>query len=57
MHTAKVALPLSLALDPNNSQHVCNYNIAQAVHGGAVGCPASTIVGLRDRRHAAAVSR
>ena len=46
LHNAKVALPLSLALDPNNSQHVCNYDVAQAVHGGAVGCPKSTIVGL-----------
>ena len=45
IHAAKVALPLSLALDPNNSQHVCNYDVAQAVHGGAVGCPASTVVG------------
>ena len=45
IHSARVALPLSLALDPNNSQHVCNYDVAQAVHGGAVGCPASTIVG------------
>jgi hypothetical protein len=43
--SAKVALPLSLALDPNNSQHVCSYDVAQAVHGGAVGCPASTVVG------------
>ncbi|MGH2929187.1 MAG: hypothetical protein ACRDL8_13370, partial [Solirubrobacteraceae bacterium] len=41
----RVALPLSLALDPNNSQHVCDYATAAAVHGGAVGCPASTIVG------------
>jgi hypothetical protein len=45
IRSAKVALPLSLALDINNSQHVCNYDTAQAVHGGAVGCPASTIVG------------
>ena len=45
IRSAKVALPLSLALDPNNSQHVCNYDVAQAVHGGAVACPASTIVG------------
>ena len=43
--TAKVTLPLSLALDPNNSNHVCAYATAQAVHGGAVGCPASTVVG------------
>ncbi len=43
--SARVALPLSLALDPNNSQHVCSYDVAEAVHGGAVGCPASTIVG------------
>jgi hypothetical protein len=40
-----VALPLSLALDPGNSQHVCNYDTAQAVHGGPVPCPASTIIG------------
>jgi hypothetical protein len=40
-----VALPLSLALDINNSKNVCNYDTAQAVHGGAVGCPRSTIVG------------
>jgi hypothetical protein len=45
IHTAKVTLPLSLALDPNNSQHVCNYDAALAVHGGSVPCPASTIVG------------
>jgi hypothetical protein len=45
LHTARVALPLSLALDPNNSQHVCDYDTAQSVHGGSVGCPASTIVG------------
>jgi hypothetical protein len=45
IRSARVALPLSLALDTNNSQHVCNYDVAQAVHGGAVGCPASTIIG------------
>lgn len=43
--STKVTLPLSMALDPNNSQHVCAYATAEAVHGGAVGCPASTIVG------------
>ena len=43
--TAKVTLPLSLALDPKNSKHVCAFATAQAVHGGAVGCPTSTIVG------------
>ena len=43
--SVKVTLPLSLALDPNNSEHVCPYATAQAVHGGVVGCPASTIVG------------
>jgi len=42
---AKVALPLSLALDPNNSNNVCPFATAQAVHGGPVGCSASTIVG------------
>ena len=45
LSTAKVTLPLSLALDPKNSQHLCPYAVAQAVHGGAVGCPASSIVG------------
>jgi hypothetical protein len=45
IRSAKVALPLSMALDINNSKNVCNYDTAQAVHGGAVGCPASTIVG------------
>jgi len=45
LRTAKVTLPLSLALDPNNSNHVCAYAIAQAVDGGAVGCPAATVVG------------
>jgi len=45
IHSAKVALPLSIALDPNNSQHVCAFATAAAVHGGPVGCPTSTIVG------------
>jgi hypothetical protein len=45
LSSARVTLPLSLALDPVNSTHVCAYAVAQAVHGGAVGCPASTIVG------------
>jgi hypothetical protein len=45
IQSARVALPLALALDPGNSQHVCNYDVASAVHGGAVGCPASTVVG------------
>jgi hypothetical protein len=43
--SARVSLPLSLALDPKNSQVVCPFAVAQAVHGGAVGCPANTIVG------------
>ena len=43
--TARVTLPLSLALDPKNSNHVCPAAAANAVHGGAVGCPASTVVG------------
>jgi hypothetical protein len=51
IHNVRVALPLSLALDPNNSSHVCPYATAQAVHGGPVGCTASTIVG-----HATAVT-
>jgi hypothetical protein len=45
IRSARVTLPLSLALDPNNSQHVCGYDVAKAVHGGKVGCPKSTIVG------------
>lgn len=45
LRSAKVTLPLSLALDPINTEHVCSYQVAQAVHGGPVGCPASTIVG------------
>jgi len=45
IRSAKVTLPLSLALDPGNSKHVCRYATAKAVHGGAVGCGASTVVG------------
>jgi hypothetical protein len=46
IRSARVSLPLSLALDPNNSQHVCGYAVAKAVHGGKVYCPKSTIVGI-----------
>ncbi|MBV9166190.1 MAG: hypothetical protein JO342_08550 [Solirubrobacterales bacterium] len=42
---AKVRLPLALALDPHNSQHVCPYKVAKKVRSGRVHCPASTIVG------------
>ena len=45
VESAKVTLPLSLALDPKNSNHVCAFKTAQAVHGGAAGCPKRTIVG------------
>lgn len=45
LRSVSVTLPLSLALDPNNSQHVCAYAVAAAVHGGAVGCPSNTIIG------------
>ena len=45
LSTARVTLPLSLALDPKNSQHLCPFAVAEAVHGGTVGCPSSTIVG------------
>jgi hypothetical protein len=48
--SAKVTLPLSLALDPNNSKHVCAFATAQAVHGGAVGCPTSTVVGTASAK-------
>jgi hypothetical protein len=37
---SKVTLPLSLALDPNNSQHVCSVRDARADK-----CPASTVIG------------
>jgi hypothetical protein len=47
---ARVKLPLSLALDPNNSKRVCPFGTAQAVHGGAVGCDANTIVGSATAR-------
>lgn len=43
--SARVTLPLSLALDPKNSSRVCPFATAQAVHGGEVGCPSNTIVG------------
>ncbi len=43
--SAKVTLPLSLALDPNNSKRVCPYAVALAVTTGLAGCPANTIVG------------
>jgi len=48
IQSAKVALPLSIALDPNNSQHVCATATADAVQGGAVGCPDNTIVGTAN---------
>jgi uncharacterized repeat protein (TIGR01451 family) len=41
----RVALPLNLALDPNNSQVVCNYQVAKAVTTGPADCPADTKVG------------
>lgn len=37
---SQVTLPLSIALDPNNSQHVCSVKDAHADN-----CPATTIVG------------
>jgi hypothetical protein len=40
LRSATVALPLSLALDPDNSQVVCDYNA-----GLRAQCPANTIVG------------
>jgi hypothetical protein len=43
--SARVTLPLSLALDPKNSAVVCPYAVAQSVHGGTAHCPADTIVG------------
>lgn len=45
IRSAKVALPLSLALDPDNSDNVCAFATAAAVHGGTVGCATKTIVG------------
>jgi hypothetical protein len=43
--SAKVKLPLSMALDPNNSQNVCPYKVAKRVRSGPVHCPANTVVG------------
>lgn len=43
--SASVKLPLSLALDPNNSRHVCPYKVAKKVRSGPVHCPADTIIG------------
>lgn len=43
--SAKVTLPLSMALDPNNSRHVCPYKVAKKVRSGPVHCPANTIIG------------
>lgn len=40
VHSSKVTLPLSLALDVNNSQHVCSVAAAAADN-----CPASTLIG------------
>ena len=40
----RLVLPRSLALDPRNP-HLCPYATAQQVHGGAVGCPGSSIIG------------
>lgn len=37
---SKITLPLSLALDPNNSEHVCSVKDAKADK-----CPASTLIG------------
>jgi hypothetical protein len=49
--STSVALPLSMALDPKNSQHVCNYNTALAVTTSPANCPASTLIG-----HATAIT-
>ncbi len=40
IQTARVQLPLSLALDPNNTEVVCSVAAAQAIN-----CPSNTIVG------------
>lgn len=45
LRLARVKLPLALALDPNNSSHVCPYKVAKRVGTGRVGCPKSTIIG------------
>jgi hypothetical protein len=45
LHRVRVTLPLSLALDPLNTKHVCPYQVAKKVRSGPVPCPASSIVG------------
>jgi uncharacterized repeat protein (TIGR01451 family) len=44
-HRVRVTLPLSLALDPLNTKHVCPYQVAKKVGSGPVPCPANSIVG------------
>lgn len=45
LKSVRVTLPLSMALDPKNSDHVCGYEAALSVHGGSVPCARRTIVG------------
>ena len=46
----RVTLPLSLALDPNNTRHVCPYGVAKKVGSGPVPCPSNTLVGSATAR-------
>jgi hypothetical protein len=46
LHSVKVTLPLSLALDPKNSSHVCPYELAKKVTSGPVPCPKDSLIGL-----------
>jgi hypothetical protein len=45
LRSARVTLPLSLALDPVNSSHVCPYEVAKKVTTGPVPCPKDSIIG------------
>ena len=45
MHSVKVTLPLSMALDPVNSNHVCPYKVAKKVTTGPVPCPKGWLIG------------
>ena len=45
MHSVKVTLPLSMALDPVNSNHVCPYKVAKKVTTGPVPCPKGSLIG------------
>lgn len=45
IEAVKVKLPSSIALDPKNANGLCKYDEGLKVKGGAVGCPASSVIG------------